>query len=54
MEFRDRDVEQWMNRLRLPEDLRRYEMFVIFYIILLYKVIITIMFCLLVNMIITS
>jgi len=27
MQLRGRDVEQWMNHRRLPEELKRYEMF---------------------------
>jgi len=27
MQLRGRDVEQWMSHRRLPEDLKRYDMF---------------------------
>jgi len=30
MQLRGRDVEQWMSHRRLPEVLRRYEMFLFF------------------------
>ena len=35
MQLRGRDVEQWMSHRRLPEDLRRYKLKLIFEIILM-------------------